>query len=71
MPSKSLGAPAAPADASFVEEGEGRFIDPIDALPSLFVDPDGRGSRKWAHMFDPARCEELDLVQLLGDLPKL
>ena len=53
------------------EERDGRFTDPVDAFPALFADPDGRGSRKWAQIFDTSRCEELKIEQLLGGLPKL
>ena len=39
--------------------------DATRMLPSLFADPDGRGARRWGHIFDTARCEPLDLNGLM------
>jgi hypothetical protein len=30
---------------------KGKFTDAPDLLPSLFADPDGRGSRRWHEVF--------------------
>ena len=31
--------------------GKGKFTDAPELLPSLFADPDGRGSRRWHEVF--------------------
>ncbi|MCJ8190474.1 hypothetical protein [Sphingomicrobium aestuariivivum] len=52
------------------DEQAGNFDDGQQLL-ALFGDPDARGHRKWAEMFDPAACQEANVEAILSELPKL
>jgi len=48
--------------------GKGKFTDVPDLLPSLFADPDGRGSRRWQEVFGkPAPDRRSDGGWLLAE----
>ncbi|WP_343343283.1 hypothetical protein WJT74_07420 [Sphingomicrobium sp. XHP0239] len=48
-----------------------RRSDATEALPSLFIDPDARGTRRWSQMFDLERCEELAFDSVMTSAPSL
>ncbi|WP_265570177.1 hypothetical protein [Sphingomicrobium nitratireducens] len=50
---------------------DGSFVEPSQHLLPLFADPDARGGRRWADMFDPDQCEEVDQARLCDLFPSL